>query len=116
MIMRTSVWFDEATLDRTVANSANNRSRSTDTSSSWKPAPKAPTVQLARGGIFSRPLEKGEQVSVTVTTGHAWITMEGDAEDHVLTTDEEREFTGPGLLVIEGLEQGARIQLRPEFT
>jgi hypothetical protein len=110
MIMRASVWFDEATLERELANSATTRTRSTDTPS-WKPAPKAPTVQLERGSIFSRPLGKDERLTVRVTFGHTWITMEGDARDHVVTSNEEREFAGPGLLVIEGLEQGARVQL-----
>lgn len=109
MIMRASVWSDEATLDREVADSASKRRRSTDTSSSWKPTSKSPIVHLERGSIFSKAMEEGERVSVTVTAGHAWITMEGDAEDHVLTARESREFTGPGLLVIEGLEQGARM-------
>jgi hypothetical protein len=75
MIMRASVWFDEASLEGDVATSATTR----------------------------------------VTIGHAWITMEGDARDHVLTSNEEREFAGPGLLVIEGLEQGARIQFGNPF-
>ncbi|QIF03022.1 DUF2917 domain-containing protein [Roseimicrobium sp. ORNL1] len=109
--MRASVWSDETTLDRETASPASKSSRSTNPSTSWKPTPKSPTVQLARGGTFSKPLEKGERVSVTVTAGHAWITMEGDAQDHVLTVHERHEFAGPGLLVIEGLEQGARIQL-----
>jgi hypothetical protein len=50
-------------------------------------------------------------LTVMVASGHAWITMEGDTQDHVLISHEEREFTGPGLLVIEALEQGARIRL-----
>ena len=109
MNMRASVWFGEATLESEVASSTSDRARLTH--ASRRPAPKAPTVQLGRGSIFSRPLEMGERLSVLVTTGHAWITMEGDAQDHVLTSNEEREFAGPGLLVIEGLEQGARIRL-----
>ena len=114
MIMRASVSFDEAMLEREVADSAKNRHLSCSHTPSRKPTPKAPTMQLQRGCIFSKPLEEGERVSVAVITGHAWITMESDAEDHVLTAREEREFLGPGLLVIEGLEQGARIQLQPQ--
>lgn len=111
MIMRDSVSFDEATLEREVADSAKNRPLSSAYTSSQKPTSKAPTMQLLRGCVFSKPLEKGESVSVTVTSGHVWITMEGDAQDHVLTVHERLEFAGPGLLVFEGLEQGARIQL-----
>jgi hypothetical protein len=110
MIMRTSVGLDEATLDRELTDPADTRTRSTNISP-WRPASKAPSVQLERGSVFSKPLEKGERLSVTVMYGHAWITMEGDAQDHVLTSHEEREFAGPGLLVLEGLEQGARIRL-----
>lgn len=109
MNMRASFWFDEATLERDVASSATTRTRSTDTSSSCWPAPKTPTVQLPRGGIFSTPLENGERLNVMVISGHVWITMEGDAQDYILASEQEHEFSGPGLLVIEGLEQGARI-------
>jgi hypothetical protein len=113
MIMRASVVYDEVTLDREVAHSASSHIRTRSTgSSSRRPSLMAPMVQLDRGGIFSKLLENGEHVSVTVTTGHAWITMEGDVQDHVLASHEEREFFGPGLLVFEGLEQGARIQLQ----
>jgi hypothetical protein len=113
MIMKASVWSDEATLDREVADSASSHTRTRSTgSSSRRPSLMAPTVQLERGGIFSKLLENGEHVSVTVTSGHAWITMEGDVQDHVLTSHEEREFFGPGLLVFEGLEHGAKIQLQ----
>jgi hypothetical protein len=113
MIMRASVSFDGTTLEREVAESAKNSFRATDTASR-NPSPKftSPAVQLARGCVFSQHLEKYERVSVTVTTGYAWITMEGDAEDYVLTANDAREFTGPGLLVIEGLEQGAQIKLQ----
>lgn len=110
MNMRAFIWFDEATLDREVADPAGDRSHSKDTPS-WKPTPKSPTVQLERGCIFSKLLANGEHVYVAVTSGHAWITLEGDAQDHVLTSHEKREFSGPGLLVIEGLEQGARVQM-----
>ncbi|WP_425468381.1 DUF2917 domain-containing protein [Roseimicrobium gellanilyticum] len=108
--MRASLWFDEATLDRGAADSASSRTRPAE--SSRRPAPRTPAVQLERGCIFSRPLEEGECVSVMVTTGHAWITMECDVRDHVLAANDERVFAGPGLLVIEGLEQGARLQLK----
>jgi hypothetical protein len=74
--------------------------------------PAIPTVQLQRGSIFSKSLEAGEHVTARGISGHAWVTMEGDARDHVLSANEELEFTGPGLLVMEGLEQGAHVQLQ----
>lgn len=112
MIMRASIWFDELAMNRaSTTDSASGHARTSE-SFSWQPAPKAPTVHLERGSVFSRPLEDGERLTVQVTSGHAWITMEGDARDHVLTSNDEREFAGPGLLVIEGLEQGARVELQ----
>ena len=112
MNMRASVWFDEATLECEVAK-APTRERAHNRESSGRPARRTPTVQLERGSVFSKPLENGERLLVTVTMGHAWITMEGDAQDYVLTANEEQAFAGPGMLVIEGLQQGARVHLAP---
>lgn len=73
--------------------------------------PGALTMQLGRGDIFSKMLERGECLAVTVTSGQAWITLEGDAEDHVLGPQEMRVFHGPWLLVMEGLEMGAGVEV-----
>jgi hypothetical protein len=104
MMMKASTWFGASTLNRTVAGT-------TDFTISKRPARKAPTILLDHGSIISKPLAKGEGVSVTITSGHAWITVEGEGRDHILVAQDQRDFTGPGLLVIEALERGAWVQM-----
>ncbi|HSI62575.1 MAG TPA: DUF2917 domain-containing protein [Candidatus Saccharimonadia bacterium] len=105
--MKASALFDTGG----IASRSSDLSASSTQTTVARPARKAPTVVLERGSVMSRPLQKGETLRVSVSIGHAWITMEGDARDYVLTAHDQHEFAGPGLLVIEGLEQGAWVQM-----
>ena len=51
--------------------------------------------------------------------GQLWVTMEGDANDYVLTPGDRQCFQGPGLLLIETLgQENANLQLaiEPRFA
>lgn len=57
---------------------------------------------LARGEVL--PLPGGRGRAVGVFSGRAWITEEGDLDDHVLGPGESFRLARPGLAVVEALE------------
>ena len=60
-------------------------------------------VELAKGAVHSYHIAPDSALQVRAIAGALWITLEGDPEDHVLEDGETMKFTGPGLLVAEGL-------------
>jgi hypothetical protein len=40
-----------------------------------------------------------------------WVTMDGDAQDYVLSTGHQACFSRPGLLVIEGMSAENEVEL-----
>ncbi|HSJ00968.1 MAG: DUF2917 domain-containing protein [Verrucomicrobium sp.] len=56
--------------------------------------------------IRSWVLDSSQSVLLKGYRGQAWVTMEGDPEDHLLRPGMELEFCGPGLLVAEALNDG----------
>ncbi len=68
---------------------------------------RAAVMSLARRETFSRRLEEGDALRLRVVSGMLWVTLEGDAEDHVLEAGDFRRFDGPGLCVIEAVEGDA---------
>lgn len=69
------------------------------------------TLSLARREIVSHRLVGGEKIQFRSVLGILWITMEGDSEDHVLSTGELFEVNGPGLLLLEALEDEAMVEM-----
>jgi hypothetical protein len=63
----------------------------------------ASDIQLAKGAVHSCRLAADIAMQIRAMSGALWITFEGDPEDHVLEEGETMTFTGPGLLVAEGL-------------
>ncbi|QJE95827.1 DUF2917 domain-containing protein [Luteolibacter luteus] len=68
-------------------------------------------TQIGRRQIFSRQILENEVFRIRVTSGHLWVTFEGSPDDHHLSDGDSRRFYGPGLLVAEGIEQGALIEI-----
>lgn len=68
-------------------------------------------TQLAHRQLFSRFIFEGEALRIRVVSGHLWATFEGSPEDHHLSAGDARHFRGPGLLVAEGIEQGAVFEI-----
>lgn len=66
---------------------------------------------LARRQIFSRPLSGDEAFRIRVVTGNLWVTFEGSRDDHHLGEGKALRFRGPGLLVAEGIEDGAVVEI-----
>ena len=63
-------------------------------------------VCVKRGQLQSWRIAEGAALSLRTLCGQAWVTMEGDPEDHVVGPGEEAVFDGPGLLVLEALGGG----------
>lgn len=61
-------------------------------------------MSLTRRETFSRRLDEGDFLRMRVISGVLWVTIEGDPEDHVLAAGDFRQFDGPGLCVVEGIE------------
>ena len=68
-------------------------------------------TRLARRQIFSRPIFEGEVFRIRVVTGNLWVTFEGSRDDHHLGGGDSLRFRGPGLLVAEGIEEGAVLEI-----
>lgn len=58
-------------------------------------------ITLQRGEVTSVDLHPGELCRLVSRCGVGWVTMEGDAVDHVLDQSAVLHFTGPGRMVIE---------------
>lgn len=63
-------------------------------------------ICMKRGQIQSWRIAEGSALNLRTLCGRAWVTMEGDPEDHVVGPGEAAEFDGPGLLVLEALDGG----------
>lgn len=68
-------------------------------------------TRIERRQLFSRRIFEGEVFRIRVTSGNLWVTFEGSPDDHHLSHGDTRRFHGPGLLVAEGIEQGAVIEI-----
>lgn len=66
--------------------------------------------RLRRGELLSVRLDR-ETGGVRVVAGAVWATMEGDPRDHVAAAGEALRLMGPGLAVLEALEDGTRVVL-----
>ncbi|MDB6154690.1 MAG: hypothetical protein JWL90_3143 [Chthoniobacteraceae bacterium] len=62
------------------------------------------------GAVRSLHLGASETLRVAILSGASWITLEGDAEDHVLFAGSHRTFIGPGRLVVEALHAGTSLR------
>lgn len=60
-------------------------------------------IELPKGTVYSCRIAPETALQVRAASGALWITLEGDPEDHVLEEGETMTFTGPGLVVAEGL-------------
>ncbi|RYG33443.1 DUF2917 domain-containing protein [bacterium] len=68
------------------------------------PSEPAAGLMLPRHGTVSlRP--SGESVELRVWSGRLWVTQEADGGDHILAPGETFRTHGPGLVVIEALEE-----------
>jgi hypothetical protein len=70
-------------------------------------------ISLKRRAVTSLDLTAGDRLRLTTRDGIAWVTLEGSAEDFVLSSASPLEFTGPGRLVIEALEDDLAIRAEP---
>lgn len=68
-------------------------------------------TQIDRRQLFSRRILEDEVFRIRVLSGHLWVTFEGSQEDYHLTEGQTRRFRGPGLLVAEGIEEGAVVEI-----
>lgn len=66
-------------------------------------------ISLKRRAVASLDLIANDRLRITTRNGVAWATMEGSADDFVLTSASPLEFAGPGRLVIEALEDSVII-------
>ena len=71
------------------------------------------TLSLRAGEVHSLDLLENERCSLHIHEGAAWATMEGDAQDYVLTATSRPRFTGPGRLVIEAIGGDLIVQIAP---
>ncbi len=66
-------------------------------------------VDLAQAGVVIKkqqtvPIRSGPGTQILVLIGCAWVTQEGDARDHVLSSGEAMVVSKTGLVVITALE------------
>ena len=61
-------------------------------------------ISLNRRAVASLDLAADDRLRLTTRHGTSWITLEGIADDFVLTCSNPLEFAGPGRLVIEALD------------
>ena len=66
-------------------------------------------VQLHCGTVL-RLNSKHFPVRVRVVSGQAWLTQEGDAEDHLLTQDKEWVISHRGMALVQALPD-ANVQI-----
>jgi hypothetical protein len=64
---------------------------------------------LAKGELRSLFLAEGEHLHIEVLHGECWITMEGDANDYVLSAGSSLHFIGPGLAIVEALSGSVEV-------
>jgi hypothetical protein len=62
-------------------------------------------VLLARQGTSTFRLAASESLTLCGSSGRMWVTMERDRKDYALEPGKRLVFHGPGLLVLEGLEE-----------
>lgn len=67
-------------------------------------------ISLKRRAVASLDLSADVCLRLTTRNGNAWVTLEGIADDFALTSSSPLEFTGPGRLVIEALENDVTIR------
>ena len=72
--------------------------------SASKPGGLVEIIHLPKRNAGAIDLAEDEQVRLVLESGTAWVTLEGDAEDHMLVKEDRARFSGPGRLVIESLE------------
>lgn len=60
-------------------------------------------IELPKGAVYSWHIAPDTAVQLRAVAGALWVTLESDPEDHMLEDGETMTFTGPGLLVAEGL-------------
>jgi hypothetical protein len=70
-------------------------------------------IFLNRRAVASLDLTADACLRLTTRGGTAWVTLEGAADDFVLTCSNPLEFTGPGRLVIEALEGDVVVRTEP---
>ena len=70
-------------------------------------------ISLKRRAVASLDLAADDRLRLTTCNGTAWVTLEGSADDFVLTCSDPLEFAGPGRLVIEALESD--LVIRAEY-
>ena len=72
-----------------------------------KPAHGEPgkNVRLRKGALHSIRLGAMSAVKLRITQGLCWVSMEGDRNDYVAGANCELRFAGPGLLIIEGMQE-----------
>jgi len=70
-------------------------------------------ISLKRRAVASLDLTADDSLLLTTPGGTAWVTLEGAADDFVLTSSNPLEFTGPGRLVIEALEGDVVVRAEP---
>lgn len=68
-------------------------------------------TRIGRRQLFSRRIFEGEVFRIRVLAGHLWVTFEGSRKDYHLGESEIHRFHGPGLLVAEGIEDGAVLEI-----
>ena len=72
----------------------------------------ASNTELPNGVVYSCPLAGDTTMQIRATAGTLWVTFEGDPEDYVLEDGETMTFSGPGLLVAEGLQDSNSLEHR----
>lgn len=68
-------------------------------------------THLTNRSIHSVRLEDGQVMRITAICGTAWVTLEGDPEDHILSPTSPLTLTGPGLLVMEATHGDVKFSL-----
>jgi hypothetical protein len=76
------------------------------------PAAQGSVWSLAKGQLRSLFLAEGERLHIEVLHGECWITMEGDANDYVLSPGSSLHFFGPGLAIVEALSGSVEVAAR----
>jgi hypothetical protein len=70
-----------------------------------------PIVRLGQGALHSFTLPRNASAQICARSGTCWITVEGDAEDHVLRAGETVCLCGSGRVIIEPLGGAAAFEL-----
>src|SRR5688572_32855516 len=66
---------------------------------------------MSRGSLWSTRMD-GRAIDVTCRTGSLWLTREGDSDDVLLREGETWEGQGSGTVVVEALDDRARLSVR----